>query len=277
MDACGYNTKKRSKYLKKIQIKYNEPPIDFSKFYNTDISQLSACRHQLRYFLCQCIVSMLIIDESKIENMNNVIRILIHDFKSKPEMLIEYFDCYFDLADKVYNTNVLNQILRISILPISNVTHQYGIDMMLATYITHTQKLLWTPITGNGYTYRPIIQISILYAVATRNQMEFIVPDVEQLKTEITADVIRQCRDHARVMWDMYIPKKVKICNVCKSKDNIRMCKCKGVYYCSVECQTIDWKQNHKHHCIYGPIGKKKEDKFMQSLITKVMRQLDTL
>jgi hypothetical protein len=75
----------------------------------------------------------------------------------------------------------------------------------------------------------------------------------------------------------MYMPKILKICNVCKSKENIRMCKCKQLFYCSVECQTIDWKQTHKHHCIYGPIGKKKEDKFMQSLIAKVMRQLDKL
>ena len=276
MDTCGGNKQKRNKYLKKIQTKYNEPPINFDEFYNTDISQLSACRHQLRYILCQCIVSMLIIDDSKKENMNNAICGLLRNFESKPEMLIEYFDCYFDLADKKYNTNVLNLILRISILPISDIANKYG-NNMLAIYITYTQKLLWTPITGNGYTYRPIVQISILYSVAPRNQMKFIVQDIEQLKTEITTEMIQQCRDHTHVIWDMYMPKILKICNVCKSKENIRMCKCKQLFYCSVECQTIDWKQNHKHHCIYGPIGKKKEDEFMQSLIAKVMRQLDKL
>ena len=276
MDTCGGNIRKRNRYLDKIRAKYKEPPINFDEFYNTDISQLSSCRHQLRYILCQCIVSMLIIDDSKKEHMNNSICGLLRNFESTPEMLIEYFDCYFDLADRKYNTNVLNLILRISIVPISDIANKYG-NHMLAIYITYTQKLLWTPITGNGYTYRPIVQISILYSVAPRNQMKFIVQDIEQLKTEITTEMIQQCRDHTYVMWDMYMPKILKICNVCKSKENIRMCKCKQLFYCSVECQTTDWKENHKHYCIYGPIGKKKEYEFMQSLIAKVMRQLDKL
>jgi MYND finger len=39
-------------------------------------------------------------------------------------------------------------------------------------------------------------------------------------------------------------------CKICKKVTNIKACKCQNVYYCSRNCQTIDWSA-HRQSCRY--------------------------
>ena len=39
-------------------------------------------------------------------------------------------------------------------------------------------------------------------------------------------------------------------CAQCGTIENTRRCNgCKSVWYCSVKCQKVDWKSNHKKQC----------------------------
>jgi hypothetical protein len=42
--------------------------------------------------------------------------------------------------------------------------------------------------------------------------------------------------------------KSERVCDVCKSKENIKRCACSGSYYCSEEHQKKDWP-NHRERC----------------------------
>ena len=43
---------------------------------------------------------------------------------------------------------------------------------------------------------------------------------------------------------------EAKKCANCGTIENLRRCNgCKTVSYCSVKCQTIHWKSNHKKQC----------------------------
>ena len=47
------------------------------------------------------------------------------------------------------------------------------------------------------------------------------------------------------------VDKKIRKCWNCKNfKTNMKKCtKCKIPFYCSKECQSIDWKKQHKNEC----------------------------
>ena len=38
-------------------------------------------------------------------------------------------------------------------------------------------------------------------------------------------------------------------CCICGTKTNMKCKGCKKTYYCSRECQKIDWNNGHKHTC----------------------------
>jgi MYND finger len=60
------------------------------------------------------------------------------------------------------------------------------------------------------------------------------------------------------------------VCAVCLcSSQKLKRCQqCRSVYYCSVECQTIDWKQGHRSRC--APNGNKKQAR------TRIKRSRDS-
>jgi len=54
-----------------------------------------------------------------------------------------------------------------------------------------------------------------------------------------------------RLWQDMGIPRPSKTCNFCwiVKRDLSTCAKCQAVYYCSVRCQTVDYKE-HRHVCV---------------------------
>mmetsp|Transcript_21977 Transcript_21977/g.36662 ORF Transcript_21977/g.36662 Transcript_21977/m.36662 type:complete len:509 (-) Transcript_21977:60-1586(-) len=45
-------------------------------------------------------------------------------------------------------------------------------------------------------------------------------------------------------------PKGEAVCNVCGSPNDVKKCsECRNVYYCSRECQKVDWGRGHKSEC----------------------------
>lgn len=77
--------------------------------------------------------------------------------------------------------------------------------------------------------------------------------DVKFFGTDFTPSQENIARGISQLAFKLAVKKtnddlKNKPCNVCKIKSSKICSKCKGVFYCSVEHQVLDWKE-HKKWC----------------------------
>jgi hypothetical protein len=68
---------------------------------------------------------------------------------------------------------------------------------------------------------------------------------------------------------EMYLTKiHCRYCKVREKEKRFKKCgKCKVIYYCSVECQKLDWKVAHKKEC--DLMVKNDNSKFAKELLKK--------
>ncbi|MCI4384336.1 hypothetical protein PGIGA_G00037500 [Pangasianodon gigas] len=73
-------------------------------------------------------------------------------------------------------------------------------------------------------------------------------------------------RDNSPRAGPIPAPVTVNLCNYCSKQGNLRCTRCKKTCYCSVACQTEDWKA-HRHICKLSAPENSASDKPKESLI----------
>eukprot|EP01084_Bolivina_argentea_P271985 462970_1 len=93
--------------------------------------------------------------------------------------------------------------------------------------------------------------------LALNNTITYLFTDVDMVKRhEKAMNTIREHiigkENECKCYRDFDCEEIFEVCNWCSKKSSkFKKCsQCKAVFYCSVKCQKLDWKQSHRSYCI---------------------------
>ncbi|XP_062859119.1 tudor domain-containing protein 1 isoform X2 [Trichomycterus rosablanca] len=106
------------------------------------------------------------------------------------------------------------------------------------------------PATGPGLV-TPSNQIPVFNNHGTSQERSLMIGSLDAFKAEAGRnenDLVAAMENGGRASLMSPASLTVKLCNYCSKQGNLRCTRCKKTCYCSVACQTEDWKA-HRHIC----------------------------